>query len=45
MVLGAPGSVTKNFEKDVDKIKIDLHTVQSTTLLGTAQILRKVLEC
>ena len=47
MILGALGSVTKNFEKYVDKleIKIDLHTVQKTTLLGTARILRKVLEC
>ena len=44
--LGALGSVTKNFEKYLDKIgiKIDLHTVQKTTLLGTARILRKVLE-
>ena len=47
VVLGALGSVTKNFAKYVDKIgiKIDLHTVQKTTLLGTATILRKVLEC
>ena len=47
MILGALGSVTKNFEKYVDKleIKIDLHTAQKTTLLGTARILRKVLEC
>ena len=47
VVLGAPGIVTKNFEKYVDKIgiQIDLHTVQKTTLLGTARILRKVLEC
>ena len=46
-VLGALGSVKKNFEKYVDKIeiKIDLHIVQKTTLLGTARILRKVLEC
>ena len=45
--LGALGSVTKNFEKYLDKIgiKIDLHTVQKTTLLGTARILRKVLQC
>ena len=41
MVLGALGSVTKNFEKYVDKkgIKTDLHNVQKTTLLGTARIL------
>ena len=42
-VLGALGSLTKNFEKNVDKIgiKIDLHTAQKTTLLGIARILRK----
>ena len=47
VVLGALGSVTKNFEKYVDKIgiKIDLHTAQKTTLLGTTRTLRKVLEC
>ena len=47
VVLGALGSVTKNFEKYVDKIgiKTDLHTVQKTTLLGTLRVLRKVLEC
>ena len=47
VVLKALRSVTKNFEKYVDKIKIkaDLHPVQKTTLLGTAGMLRKVLEC
>ena len=47
VVLGALGSVTKNLGKYVDKIgiKTDLLTVQKTTLLGTARILRKVLEC
>ena len=47
VVLGALGSVTKNFEKYVDKIGIKgyLYTAQKTTLLGTARILRKVLEC
>ena len=41
------GSVTKNFEKYIDKIgiKIDLHVVQKITLLGTARISRKMLEC
>ena len=39
MVLGALGRVAKNFGKYVDKIgiKIDIHTVQKTTLLGTAR--------
>ena len=47
VVLGALGSVTKNSEKYVDKIgiKIDLHTIQKATLLGTVRILRKVPEC
>ena len=46
VVLGPLGSVSKNFEKYVDKIeiKIDLCAAQKTTLLGTARILRKVLE-
>ena len=36
VVLEALGSVTKNFEKYVDKIgiKIDLHTVQKTHIIG-----------
>ena len=47
VVLGGLGSVTKTFEKYVDNIgiKIDLHTVKKPTLLGTARILRTVLEC
>ena len=47
VVLGALGSVTKNFEKYIDNIgiKLDAHTVQKTILSGTARILRKVLEC
>ena len=46
VVLGALGSVTKNFEKYIDNIgiKVDSHTVQKT-ISGTARILRKVLEC
>ena len=45
-ILGTLGSITKNFEKYPDNIgiKIDLHTVRKTTLLGTAGLLRKVLE-
>ena len=47
VILGTLGSVTKNCEKHVDKIgiEIDLHAVQRTRLLGSARILRKVLEC
>ena len=46
VILGVLGSVTKNFEKYVDPIgiKINVHTVQKTALLGAARILRKVLE-
>ena len=46
VVLGTLGSVTRNFEKYVDKIgiKIDLHTEQKPTFLNTARKLRKVLE-
>ena len=44
--VGTLGSVTRNFEKYVDKIgiKIDLHTEQKPTFLSTARKLRKVLE-
>ena len=47
VVLGPLGSVTKTFEKYVHEIgiKVDLPTVQKATLLRTARILRKVLEC
>ena len=47
VVLGARESITKNFEKYVDKIgiKINLHTVRKTSLLRTARILKKVLKC
>ena len=36
VILGALGSVTKNFEKYVDKIgiKVDLHTVQKNHIIG-----------
>ena len=47
VILGTLGSVTENCEKYVDEIgiEIDLHAVQKTRLLGSARILRKVLEC
>ena len=47
VMLWTLGSITKNFEKYRDNIgfKVDLHTVQKTTLLGTAGLLRKVVEC
>ena len=44
VVLRALVSVTKNFEKYVDKIgiKVDLHTVQKNTLLETANNTEKI---
>lgn len=47
IVIGALGSVTVNFEKWIEKIGIEISTysAQKTTLLGTARILRKTLEC
>ena len=47
VVLRALASITMNIEKYVDKIKIkvDIHTTQKNTLLGTARISRKLLEC
>ena len=46
VVIGAPGSVTKKFEKWLEKLQVDANigAVQKTTLLETACILRKVLE-
>ena len=46
VVIGALGAVSKEFDKWIEKIGIDLRTghVQKTALLGTARILRKVLE-
>ena len=44
--MGALSSVTKKFEKWLEKLQVDANigVVQKTTLLGTACILRKVLE-
>ena len=46
IVVGSLGSVTKNLDKWLEKldIKISISLLQKTTLLGTARILRKVLE-
>ena len=46
VIVGALGSVTHNFKKFMDQIGIELeiHFAQKTTLLGTARILRRVLE-
>ena len=46
IVVGSLGSVTKNLDKWLAKlnVKIGISLLQKTTLLGTARILRKVLE-
>ena len=46
IVIGSLGSVTKNLDKWLGKlkVKISISLPQKTTLLGTARILRKVLE-
>ena len=46
VVIGALGSVTKRFDKWNEKLDIQCNFVdmQKTALLGTARILRKVLE-
>ena len=46
VVIGALGSVTKEFDRWIEKLGITLNVgvVQKTALLGTARILMKVLE-
>ena len=46
IVVGSLGSVTKNLAKLLVKlnVKISISLLQKTTQLGTARILRKVLE-
>ena len=46
VVIGALGSVTKGFDRWIEKLRIPLNVgvMQKTALLGTAGILRKVLE-
>ena len=46
IVVGSLGSVTKNLDKWLEKldVKIGISLLQKTTLLGTARILREVLE-
>ena len=45
-VIGALGSVTKGFDRWIEKLGItsNVGVMQKTALLGTARILRKVLE-
>ena len=46
VVIGAPESVTKVFDQWIEKLRItnNVGVLQKTALLGTAKILRKVLE-
>ena len=46
VVVGALGMITKNLDKWIEKIgiKIKAEHIQETAILGTARILRKVLE-
>ena len=46
VVYGALGSVSKGFDKWIEKLDIQRNfgDMQKTALLGTARILRKVLE-
>ena len=46
VVIGALGTVTKHFEKWIEKVDLDLtiEALQNSCLLGTARIIRKVLD-
>ena len=46
VVVGALGAVSKRLDTWLDKLRITINTgfLQKTALLGTARILRKVLE-
>ena len=46
VIVGTLGSIPKKLNKWLDKLDIKVNTalIQKTTILGTARILRKVLE-
>ena len=46
IVIGALGTVTKNIKENLEKmeIKCEVNLLQKATLLGTARIIRKVLD-
>ena len=46
VVIGALGTVTKHFEKWIEKLDLDLtiEALQKPRLFGTARIIRKVLD-
>ena len=45
VIIGATGTISRSFRKDVSDISgnYDVKKLQKTVILGTAQILRKVL--
>ena len=47
VVVGALGSTSKKLKKCIEELGVVISTVllQKTSLLGTARILRKVLDC
>ena len=47
IVIGAFGTVTKGLLKDMEDLEVgeQVETIQTTALLKTARILRRVLEC
>ena len=47
MVVGALGSTSKKLKKCIEELRVVISTalLQKTALLGTARILRKVLDC
>ena len=47
MVVGALGSTSKKHKKCIEELGVVISTalLQKTALLGTARILRKVLDC
>ena len=47
MVVGALGSTSKKLKKCIEELGVVISTalLQKTALLGTARILRKVLDC
>ena len=47
IVIGAMGTYTDRLEKYLEDIHVGLqtHTMQKTVLLGSARILRQVLDC
>ena len=47
IVVGALGTITEKFEKNIESLGIEIRTehAQKSALLRTARIIRKVLSC